>query len=284
MNFPRLRLYFKLMRWDKPVGFFLLLWPTSWALWIAAKGIPPWRIVFIFILGVFLMRSAGCVVNDFVDRHHDPYVARTKNRPLALGEIANFEAIALFVFLVSAAFLCVLFLNRFTIILSGIALFLTVLYPFLKRMFSLPQLGLGFAFSFGIPMAFSAVTDTIPLTSWILYSAVLSWTIAYDTEYAMVDRDDDLRAGIKSSAILLGSNDRLAILSLQLVMLILLILTGILNHFKTYYYLSLCAASMLMAYQHKLLLNREPEGCFRAFLNNQWIGLIIFIGIGLSYL
>ncbi len=279
----RLRCYSGLIRLDRPIGILLLLWPSLWALWIAAKGSPPWEIVLIFVLGVTLMRSAGCAINDFADRNIDGLVKRTSNRPLAVGLITPKEAIGVFVVLCLLAFGLVLILNWQTIYMSVVAVVLVIIYPFMKRYTHLPQLVLGMAFGWAVPMAFMAVNETIPHSAWLLYIATVIWALIYDTQYAMVDRDDDIRIGVKSTAILFGENDRLMIGLLQLFMLGILVLVGNKSGLGHYYYLGVIVAGCFAIYQQQLIRNREREGCFKAFMNNNWFGASVFIGLVLDY-
>jgi 4-hydroxybenzoate polyprenyltransferase len=272
------------MRLDKPIGAFLLLWPTLWALWLAGQGQPARGVVVIFVLGVFLMRSAGCVINDIADRNFDPYVARTRQRPLAARRIAVREAVVVLIVLCLTAFALVLLLNTLTVLLSLPALALAISYPFMKRFHHLPQVHLGAAFGWSIPMAFAALTGTVPLLAWLLFAANVVWSVVYDTMYAMVDREDDLQVGTKSTAILFGARDRRIIGRLQLVLLGLLILVGHLCGLGWAYYAGLFAATWFALYQQYLIRNREPGQCFKAFLNNNWFGLIIFCGIVLDFL
>ena len=275
----RMALYWQLMRFDRPIGILLLLWPTLWALWLAADGLPRLDVLFIFVLGVVLMRAAGCVINDYADRNLDGLVMRTKQRPLVTGKIQPREALVLFAVLIALAFLLVLFTNSLTIILSFIAVFLAASYPFMKRYTHLPQLVLGAAFSWSIPMAFAAQTGEVNEFSWLLYTAVVIWTMVYDTFYAMVDRDDDIKAGIKSTAILFGEQDRIVTAMLQFFVIFALILVGQRFELSIAYYASLVLASVLFAYQQILIRYRHRDDCFKAFLNNNWVGLVIFIGI-----
>ena len=280
----RLREYALLMRLDKPIGAFLLLWPTLWALWLAGQGQPAKGVVVIFVLGVFLMRSAGCVINDIADRNFDPYVARTQQRPLAAQRLTVREAVVVFIALCLTAFALVLRLNTLTVLLSLPALALATSYPFMKRFHHLPQVHLGAAFGWSIPMAFAALTGGIPLLAWLLFAANVVWSVVYDTMYAMVDRDDDLQVGAKSTAILFGARDRQIIGRLQLLLLALLVLVGITGGLGWAYYTGLFAATWFALYQQYLIRNREPSQCFKAFLNNNWFGLIIFCGIVLDFL
>ena len=280
----RIDAYERLIRLDKPVGALLLLWPTLWALWIASAGRPGLDIVLIFVAGTFLMRSAGCALNDWADRDFDGRVARTRDRPLAAGEIAPREALVLAAVLAVVAFGLVLFLNRFTILLSVVALAIACAYPFGKRFLPLPQLGLSIAFSFGIPMAFAAIRKELPWECWALFAANACYVFAYDTQYAMVDRDDDLKIGIRSSAITLGRHDVAAVMASYVLMIAILAWTGIALRLGWTYHVGLTAAAGMMLYQHALIRERSREGCFRAFRHNNWIGLAIFAGIALSYL
>ena len=273
----------QLIRFDKPIGTLLLLWPTLWALWIAAAGFPDWDLLLIFCLGTFLMRSAGCVVNDLADRHWDGEVNRTQGRPLVTGAVSPGEARLLFLGLLLVAFVLVLFTNALTVKLSFGAVALASTYPFMKRYTHLPQVVLGAAFSWSIPMAFAAQTGELPPGLWLLYVANLLWTMAYDTKYAMVDRDDDLVVGIKSTAILFGDHDRLVIGLLQLAFLGLMILAGINFELGTFYYLGLVAAAGLCVYHQYLIRERDPAACFQAFLHNNWVGVVIFVGLLLDF-
>lgn len=275
--------YFSLIRLDRPIGILLLLWPSLWALWIAAKGNPPWEVVLIFILGVALMRSAGCAINDFADRNIDGQVERTSKRPLATGAISPKEAIVVFVVLCLLAFGLVLLLNWQTIAMSFVAVALATIYPFMKRYTNLPQLVLGMAFGWAVPMAFMAVTETVPHAAWLLYIATVIWALIYDTQYAMVDRDDDIRIGVKSTAILFGEYDRSMIGLLQLSMLGILLLVGNKSGLGDFYTLGVAAAACFALYQQKLIRRRERDGCFKAFLNNNWFGASVFIGLVLDY-
>ena len=274
--------YCRLMRLDKPIGSLLLLWPTLAALWLASDGIPDLYTLFVFVAGVFFMRSAGCVINDYADRHFDGYVDRTTQRPLPNGDVTVKEAKWLFVGLVALSFLLVLTLNSLTIKLSVIALALAWVYPFMKRVTHLPQLILGLAFGWSIPMGYAAVTDSLPLSCWLLLLMNILWTIAYDTQYAMVDRNDDLKLGLKSTAILFGQRDKLIIGLLQFGVLILLMIIGVLNSLSGIYYWSLLFCAVLFIYQQKLIVNRDRALCFKAFLNNNYVGLFYFLGIALA--
>ena len=275
----KLDAYERLMRLDKPIGILLLLWPTLWALWLASRGIPDWITLLIFITGTVLMRSAGCVMNDIADRNYDGLVERTKNRPLATGEVSVKEAYLLAFGLALMAFALVLLFNKTTILLSFAALFLAATYPFTKRFLAIPQAYLGVAFGFGIPMAFAAVNDYIPPLAWILLAANVFWAMAYDTEYAMVDRDDDVKIGIKSSAIFFGNYDVLAVMVCYAIMLGLLAYVGKFMGFGKYYFIGLAAALLLVFWQYILIKSRDKSHCFKAFLHNNWIGLVLFIGL-----
>ena len=280
----RLREYALLMRLHRPIGIYLLLWATLWALWLAGHGQPPQGIVLVFVLGVVLMRSAGCVINDIADRKFDPHVARTRDRPLAAGRVRPGEAVGLAVILCLLAFALVLTQNTLTIQLSFIGLALTVSYPLMKRFHHFPQLHLGAAFGWGIPMAFAAVTNTLPLLAWLLLLANVLWSAIYDTEYAMVDREDDLKIGLKSTAIRFGEQDKRIIGYLQLALLLLLVVIGLLSGCGGFYYLGLFIAAWLALYQQYLIRDRKPEECFKAFLNNHPFGLVIFCGLLLDFL
>lgn len=283
INYTRFKQYLALIRFNKPIGTLLLLWPTLWALWIASKGTPNILILFIFAAGTFLMRSAGCAINDFADQSFDRHVDRTKSRPLASDAISSKEAVFIFVILSLCAFGLVVFLNTLTILLSIVALGLACLYPFMKRYTHWPQLVLGFAFSMGIPMAFAAVQNHIPFIAWILYLTNIIWTISYDTSYAMTDRKDDLIVGVKSTAILFGKYDILIITLLQICFISLLLFIGWQEYFSVHYFLSVAVASLLFVYQQRLIRHRKPTQCFKAFLNNHWVGFVVFIGIAMNY-
>jgi 4-hydroxybenzoate polyprenyltransferase len=276
--------YAQLMRIDKPIGTLLLLWPTLWALWVAAQGFPDLSVLIVFSAGVFLMRSAGCVINDFADRNIDGFVDRTKNRPLPSGRATSAEAIILFLLLAISAFLLVLTQNSLTIQLSFVGLLLAFAYPFMKRFTHLPQFVLGLAFSWAIPMAFAAQANALPAVVWIIFAVNIIWTIAYDTLYAMVDREDDLKIGVKSTAILFADNDKLIIALLQLTSLILLILLGWLEDLNWSYYIALLIVTGLFLRQQLQIKNREKSACFKAFLDNNYVGLVIFVGFFLGYL
>jgi 4-hydroxybenzoate polyprenyltransferase len=283
-NTQKINALLQLIRFDKPIGTLLLLWPTLWALWIAAGGVPDYGVLAIFIIGTFLTRSAGCIINDVADRHMDGSVARTNNRPLVTGAVSEKEAMALFVALMLLAFVLVLFTNALTIGLSLGAVLLASSYPYMKRYTHLPQVVLGAAFSWGIPMAFAAQLEQLPPALWLLYLGNLLWTVAYDTKYAMVDREDDLKIGIKSSAILFGEHDRLMVGLLQVLSLLCLYLAGQAFGLGLYYNLSLLAAAGLFGYHLYLIRHRQPEACFKAFLHNNWVGMVIFAGVALDYM
>ena len=280
----RLREYALLMRLNRPIGIFLLLWPALWALMIAGDGRPPPQIVLIFIVGVILMRSAGCVINDLADREIDRFVTRTRNRPLTAGRVRPWEAKLLFILLCLAAFALVLLLNTLTVMLSVVAVLLAGTYPFMKRVTHLPQVYLGAAFGWAVPMAFAAVTGSVPTLGWLMFTATVLWATVYDTMYAMVDRDDDIVLGLKSTAILFGDADRQILGVLQVMLLICLVMIGHQAGLGWYYYGSLVIAALLALYQQSLIRYREREACFRAFLNNNWFGAVIFTGILLDYL
>lgn len=281
----RLAYYAQLIRLDRPIGIYLVLWPTLWGLWLANDGLPDISVLIIFVLGVFLMRSAGCAINDYADRNVDLYVERTKQRPLTSGKISAKEAIGVFITLSLIAFFLVLQLNWQTIALSVVALILAASYPFMKRYHHLPQVHLGAAFAWAIPMAFTASTGEAPsLIAWLLFTATMLWTVAYDTYYAMSDRPDDLKIGVKSSAILFGRHDRLIVAILQCFMLLFMLAIGRLKDFGLLYYLSLLVALGLFIHQHRISINYDRKKCLTAFLNNNWVGLSIFIGIAADYL
>jgi 4-hydroxybenzoate polyprenyltransferase len=279
----QLRNYGKLMRVDKPIGIWLLLWPTLWALWLAGEGTPDEGLFIVFICGVFVMRSAGCVLNDYADRNIDPYVERTRARPIATGAVAPTEALMLFVALGLIAIGLASMLNKQAQLLAVVGAVLTIAYPFIKRFVSIPQFVLGAAFGLAVPMAFAAQTGETPGLAWLVFGAALIWAVIYDTFYAMVDREDDRRIGVKSTAILFGEVDLFVIGGLQLLMLIALVLTGKQAALGFWYYLSLAIAAAMMAWHLWLARNRQPAGCFRAFLMNHYIGLVVFIGIVLHY-
>ncbi len=281
----KLKLYAELIRLNRPIGIYLLLWPTLWALWFAAKGVPDLKILIIFSLGVALMRSAGCAINDYADRDIDLHVARTKNRPITSGRISANEALGVFAILSFVAFLLATQLNRNTLLLSIVALILAVSYPFMKRYHHFPQVHLGAAFAWAIPMSYTAITQQAPpLDAWLLFIAAMAWTTAYDTQYGMVDREDDIKIGVKSTAILFGKYDNLINALLQILFLVLIAYVGFLNQRGVIFYSSLVLASGFIIYQHNLTKDRQPEKCLQAFLNNNWVGMVIFIGIALDFL
>lgn len=275
--------YARLMRIDRPIGALLLMWPTLWALWIAGSGRPSPGIVIIFLVGVFLMRSAGCVINDYADRDIDAHVKRTQSRPLAAGLVSRKEALQLFVLLLTISFLLVLLLNTLTVLLAFVGAGLAALYPFMKRHTYLPQVHLGLAFSWSIPMAFAAQTGSVPELAWLLFIANLLWVVVYDTIYAMVDRDDDIRIGVKSTAILFGDADRLIIGITQLLMLVALAFVANKAELGTGFYLGITVAGGLMLYHQYLIYKRRRDDCFRAFVHNNWVGAAVFVGIVLDY-
>lgn len=279
----RLGLYWKLMRADRPIGWLLLLWPTWWALWIAADGVPPAWILFVFSAGVWLTRAAGCVINDYADRWLDPHVKRTRERPLATGAVGGREALALFAVLMLAAFALVLTLNRLTILMSFVGVFLAATYPYLKRHTHLPQVYLGMSFGWGIPMAFAAVQGEVPAVAWVLYATNILWSTAYDTWYAMVDRDDDLKVGSKSTAILFGDLDLVIQGVLYALVFLGLGLVGRQAGLGAWYWASLAVSLGLVGWQFWICRGREREPCFRAFLHNHWVGMVVFAGIALHY-
>jgi 4-hydroxybenzoate polyprenyltransferase len=275
----RLDAYERLVRLDKPIGILLLLWPTLWGLWLARRGMPAPVVLWLFVLGTVVMRSAGCAVNDFADRGFDREVERTKMRPLAAGVIRPWEALAVAAVLALGAFGIVLFFNRLTIELSFAALAIAAIYPFTKRFFWMPQAWLGVAFGFGIPMAFAAQLAYVPALAWALLGANILWTIAYDTEYAMVDRDDDLRTGIRTSAILFGRYDVAAVMACYTLFLAAMVAIGQWQHYGAAYYAGLVAAGAIAAYHYRLIRTRDRAGCFKAFLHNNWLGAAVFAGI-----
>lgn len=279
----RLPDYARLMRLDKPIGTLLLLWPTLWALWIAAGGLPDLKVLGVFVAGVVLMRSAGCVINDYADRDFDPHVDRTRLRPLAAGRVEPREALILFAVLCLIAFGLVLTMNNLTIMLSLGGVVLAAIYPFTKRYTHLPQVVLGAAFGWAIPMAFAAQSGAVPQVAWLLFTANVLWATAYDTLYAMVDREDDLEVGVKSTAILFGELDRVIIGIIQLMTLLTLVLVGVRTELGLFYYLGVAVAAYLAFYQQWLIIERYPASCFRAFLNNNWFGAAIFAGLVLHY-
>ncbi len=273
----------QITRMDKPIGTYLLLWPTFWALWIASNGFPEPKLLIIFSLGVFVMRSAGCVINDYADRNVDGQVERTQHRPLVSGQMTSEQALMLFGFLIGVAFMLVTQLSWFTVQLSVVALILAASYPFMKRYTHLPQVVLGAAFSWGMIMAFAETDGRIPVVAWLLFAANVVWTVAYDTMYAMVDRDDDLKIGVKSTAILFGEHDKKIVGLLQITTLGLLFTVGELMAFGWPYQLTLLVGAGIFSYQQMLIVNREREACFNAFLNNHLFGMVVFIGIFIEY-
>ena len=279
----RLDAYERLMRLDKPIGALLLLWPALWALWLAKYGVPDLHILVIFIIGVVLTRSAGCIINDYADRNFDPHVERTRDRPLATGLVRPAEALSLACGLLLVSFMLVLLLrSELTVALSFVAVALMVVYPFLKRFFVFPQAWLGIAFGFSIPMAYAAQYGKLIAVTWVLLAANIFWAIAYDTEYAMVDRDDDVKLGLKSSAILLGQHDIAGVMVAHGVFLATMIYIGYTQYLGVLYYAALAVVAFLIYRQYRLIENRTREGCFKAFLNNNWVGLAIWVGIVLD--
>jgi 4-hydroxybenzoate polyprenyltransferase len=278
----RLDAYEKLMRLDKPIGTLLLLWPTLWALWLAAGGVPPWHVLLVFAVGTLLMRSAGCVINDYADRNFDPHVARTRDRPLAARRVSTREALVLAAVLALLALALVLTLNRLTVALAFVAAFLAASYPFTKRFFVLPQAYLGVAFGFGIPMAYAALQGGVPPLAWALLGANVLWAIAYDTEYAMVDRADDVKLGIRTAAILFGRYDVAAVMLFHAAFLAALTALGAHLRLPWPYWVGLACATVLVGYQYALIRGREPAPCFIAFMNNNWVGAMVFAGIALA--
>lgn len=279
-----LPVYARLMRLDRPIGTYLVLWPTLWALWLAAGGVPPLGTLLIFVAGVVLMRAAGCVINDYADRHIDGHVSRTHQRPLVTGEVSERDALLLFGGLCLLAFGLVLLTNRLTVLLAFAAVVLAASYPFMKRYTYFPQVVLGAAFAWSVPMAFAAVRDELPPELWLIYLAVVIWTIAYDTFYAMVDREDDLKIGVKSTAIYFGREDRLITGLLQASVIFILVLMGARFQLSFIYFVGVAAAAGLFIHQQRLIRNRQREKCFQAFLNNNYVGLVVFAGIALHYL
>ncbi len=280
----RLYQYYLLMRMDRPIGTWLLLWPTFWALWIAAEGIPPLVNIIVFALGVFVMRSAGCVINDYADRHIDKHIERTKNRPITSGMVSPQEALWLFASGILIAFILVLFLNWYTILLSSVALLLAAIYPFMKRHTYYPQIFLGMAYSWAIPMAFAAQLNYIPDVVWILYPVTILWIVSYDTMYAMADRREDLKIGVKSTAIVFADNDKMIIGLLQLCFTLGLFFVAWLVQGGPFFYIGIGISVIFSIYQQYLIRDRDEKKCFQAFLNNHWLGMVIFIGIFLNYL
>lgn len=280
----RLRDYWLLIRADRPIGIYLLLWPALWALWVAGEGRPLWWVVAIFVAGTALMRSAGCAINDYADRHIDGRVERTRGRPLAVGRVTPGEALAVFAVLALIAFALVLLLNTKTVLHSFVAVGLAALYPFTKRFVPTPQLFLGLAFGWAVPMAFTALQNQVPPVAWVLFAATVLWALIYDTMYAMVDRDDDRRIGVQSTALLFGRYDRAVIGALQIVMLGLLLWVGRLAGLGPLYLAGLAAGAALFGYQQWLIRRRDRALCFRAFLNNHYFGLVVFLGLAADYL
>jgi len=275
----RLNAYERLLRLDRPIGMLLLLWPCLWGLWFAAYGVPDYDILLVFVTGTILVRSAGCAVNDYADRDFDGYVERTRDRPLAARTIAPWEALAVAGLLFLLAFLLVLQMNRLTVMLAAAALALTVVYPFLKRAFPFPQAWLGIAFGFSIPMAYAAQYGKIPAVAWVLVIANMFWSIAYDTEYAMVDREDDKRLRLKSSAILLGRFDVMGVVVCHILFLLLMVFIGAWQFMGPLYYVGILVAAVLVGFQYHLISTRDRDACFKAFLNNNRVGCAIFFGI-----
>lgn len=279
----KLEQYAYLIRLDRPIGTYLLLWPTLWALWIAAKGWPDNFVLFVFLTGVFLMRSAGCAINDFADRKIDPHVERTKDRPLAAGRITAKEALIVFASLSITAFILVLFMNKLTIYMSFVGILLAASYPFMKRFHYMPQVHLGIAFGWATPMAFTAQANEITPVTWLLFMASVLWTTAYDTMYAMADKKDDLKIGVKSTAILFGEADKIIIAAIQVLLFFDLIFIGRQSDLGLFYYLGVLGAAILAVYQQYLIKDRDPQLCIKAFLNNNWFGMVIFAGIALDF-
>ena len=285
MTLPeRLRLYLQLTRLNRPIGILLLLWPTLWGVWIAGAGQPAWQVVLIFVLGTVLMRSAGCAINDYADRDFDRHVKRTRERPVTSGRISAREAVWVAACLSLLAFVLILPLNELTLLMSFPAVFLATSYPYTKRFLSIPQAYLGIAFGFGIPMAFAAQLGTVPPVAWLLLAANVFWAIAYDTEYAMVDRDDDIHLGIHSAALLFGSYDVAAIMACYAITLVLLAMTGQMIGSGWLYFAGLIVAACIALYHYRLIRHRKREPCFRAFLHNNWFGAAVFVGIVTDYL
>ncbi len=280
----KLKLYWQLVRLHRPIGILLLLWPTLWALWIAGNGEPGWHLFFVFVTGTVLMRSAGCAINDWADRDFDKHVQRTAQRPLTSGAIKPIEAIAIFVVLSLLAALLIIGLNKLTWALAFVAAFLAGSYPFTKRFFALPQAYLGIAFGFGIPMAYAAIQNTLPLSAWVMLAANIFWALAYDTEYAMVDRDDDLKIGIRTAAITFGRFDVTAVMICYAITLLLLVWVGVLEELDFWYFCGLVIAACIALYHFTLIRSRSKEGCFRAFNHNNWFGAAVFLGVLGNYL
>ena len=281
----RLEEYAQLARFNRPVGTWLLLWPALWALWIAGDGAPHQKVLIVFVLGVVVMRAAGCVINDFADRDIDPHVRRTRDRPLAARRVSPVEALVLFAVFLAIALYLVTFLDLLTVKLACIGAALTISYPFVKRVFAMPQLYLGISFGgWSVPMAFAAQTGKLPRVAWVLYIAAVVWAAIYDTIYAMIDREDDLKIGVKSSAILFADMDKVLIFAMQVMMIFALVLAGQNMHFGRWYYAGLGAAAVLFLHQQWLIRDRNPAGCLRAFVSNQYVGMVIFVGILLQYI
>jgi len=279
----RIKLYLILMRMDRPIGIMLLLWPTLWALWIAGEGRPDWLVVLVFLLGVLLMRSAGCVINDFADRKFDPYVERTQDRPLAAGKLQPAEAVLLFIILCLIAFHLVTLMNQLTVLLSFVAVLIAAAYPYMKRYHHLPQVHLGLAFGWSVPMAFAAQTGDVPKVAWLLLMVTVLWATAYDTMYAMVDREDDMKIGVKSTAILFGESDTTIIGMIQFMLILTLLIIGHQLEMGVPYYLGVAGAAGFATYQQYLIKDRDRAACFTAFLNNDWFGASIFAGLVFQY-
>jgi 4-hydroxybenzoate polyprenyltransferase len=280
----RIKQYWLLARFDRPIGILILLWPALWALWVASDGRPDLLVLIVICLGVVLMRAAGCVINDYADREFDPHVERTKQRPIATGKVTPKEALIVFAVLCLCAFGLVLMLNIYTIMLSFIAAFLAASYPFMKRYTHLPQAYLGIAFGWAVPMSFTAQINSIPAVAWVMYLAVVLWALVYDTMYAMVDKDDDLKIGVKSTANLFGAYDRHIMAMLQIIILGLLIAVGQMKQLSWPYYGGLLMAAGFSVYQQKLIFHRKKSLCFKAFLNNNWFGMAVFAGLVMDYL
>lgn len=281
--FDRLQQYWLLARFDKPIGILILLWPALWALWLASSGSPDLLVLTVICCGVVLMRAAGCVINDYADRDLDPHVERTKLRPIAAGKVKPKEALVVFAILCLTAFALVLLLNTYTILLSFGGVFLAASYPFMKRYTQLPQAYLGIAFGWAVPMSFAAQSNEIPLVAWLLYLATALWALVYDTMYAMVDKEDDLKIGIKSTAILFGDKEREIMAVLQIIIMLLMIQIGRLQNLSWIYYVTLACASLFFVYQQKLIFHRDKQSCFKAFLNSNWFGLTTFVGLVLEF-
>ncbi len=280
----RAKQYWLLARFDRPIGILILLWPALWALWVASDGSPDLLVLSVICMGVVLTRAAGCVINDYADRHFDPHVERTKQRPIAAGKVSPKEALRLFAVLIAIAFASVLLLNIKTILLAIVGAFLIASYPFMKRYTHLPQAYLGIAFAWAIPMAFTAQTNEIPTVAWLMFLAVALWAVVYDTMYAMVDKEDDLKIGVKSTAILFADHEREIMAILQVIIMLLLVQIGRMQDLGALYYSSLAVASGFFIYQQKLIFNRDRQNCFKAFLNSNWFGFTIFVGLLLEFI